>query len=131
MIVGCIIGIIVLGLIGWTIWMTLYCGCYEKVGVAIFVVMIASGLVGGGALGASFDNTSVEEDIAGFSVIKQTYESAIHDENLSGYERIAIINTVIEQNKLLARRQASITKWWNFGITQENKDALLALTPIQ
>ena len=119
-------GFYILGGCCWSVSDTLAWLCYI-IGCGCLSVCI----VVGGKVGAQIKNAAIKEYVASFQAVKATYEMSLSSETLSGLERIAILDTAIEKNSALAAKQASIDMWWNFGITEENKDLLLSLTPIQ
>ena len=132
MIVGIIIGLIVSLLV----WLVAYaikidcCFSTEKIINRISIVVCVMCVVLGGVIGISVANINLKQDIEGFSAIKETYMMAVSNNEISGLERLQIVDTAIDQNKRLARRKASIDAWWNIAIDPNLKDQLKELTPI-
>ena len=68
---------------------------------------------------------------ASFEAKKGTYESAMKDENITGFERLQITQNIMELNGDLASEQVNVTQWYNFNISEENRNKTLSLTPIK
>ena len=105
-------------------------GIAFKLTFSFTILMAIGSIIVGSFIGINLDNYSLKEDIEGYSAIKSTYESAIADNSLTSLERLQIVDTAIDQNKSLARRQVTIDAWWNFALKRELKDELKALKPI-
>ncbi|MEG2381337.1 MAG: hypothetical protein RSB38_06550 [Oscillospiraceae bacterium] len=122
-----IMGIIIGMLMGLIVVTTMFIDARSKTPVVITMLI---GAILGGVIGISSENYFLKEDIDGFSAVKQTYACAVESTDLSGLERLQIVETAIEQNKLLARRKSSINAWWNIVIKSDYKEELKALEPI-
>lgn len=65
-------------------------------------------------VGARIHIRMFEGDIKQFESAKMTYSEAIKSNNISGLERIEIVNRITEENKALARLKYEATKWYYF-----------------
>lgn len=80
-----------------------------------------------GWLGANINNNDLRKEIASFESSKMTYEIALKDENLTGLERIEIVNKIAEKNEWLAGKQAEVQIWYNFYLSKD----ILEVEPIK
>lgn len=80
----------------------LYIGGIISICVLIAAVFIGIGLTTHG------DMVYVEK----YTIEKETLESSIHSELLSGAERVSLVNKAIELNGELAERKANFSKWY-------------------
>lgn len=85
------------------------------------VAAIAFVLVGGVA-GLSVDIYHERVYIEQYKATKATYEDSLNNPIISGLERIDLINTVVEENKELIRKQYLSDKWYGFAIPDEIKE---------
>jgi hypothetical protein len=76
-------------------------------------------------------NVSNESFCASFEARKETYESAMNDENVTSLERLQITEKIMEINAGLAQEQVSVVQWYNFNLSEENKENTLSLTIIK
>lgn len=76
-------------------------------------------------------NVESQQFCASFEAKKGTYESAMKDENITGFERLQITQNIMELNGDLASEQVNVTQWYNFNISEENRNKTLSLTPIK
>jgi len=135
MIVGFILGILI-GLILFLIGMFIvseFCdedGIIQTIVFVVTLLLAIGSIIIGVLIGINLDNYDLKKDINGYTAIKDTYESAIVDTNLTSLERLQIVDTAISENAYLARRKVTIDAWWNFAIKEELKDELKALEPI-
>ena len=80
-----------------------------------------------GWLGANINNNELRKEISSFESSKRTYEIALKDENLTGLERIEIVNKIAEKNEWLAGKQAEVQVWYNFYLRKD----ILEVEPIK
>lgn len=80
-----------------------------------------------GWLGENINNNYLREEIASFESSKRTYEIALKDENLTGLERIEIVNKIAEKNEWLAGKQVEVQMWYNFYLSKD----ILEVEPIK
>lgn len=64
----------------------------------------------------NLDNNIEQEFIANFEAQKVVIEESIQNEDLTGYERIQLVNNAAELNGELAKRKVKIGHWYNFHI---------------
>ena len=65
-----------------------------------------------------------ESDIRQFETAKSTYSEAIKSGDISGLERIEIVNKITEENKVLAKLKYDATKWYYFYLPDNLVDNL-------
>lgn len=79
----------------------------------------------------SIVNVENQQFCASFEAKKTTYELSIKDENITGLERLQITQNIMELNGDLASEQVNVTQWYNFNISEENRNKTLSLMPIK
>ena len=129
MIAGFFIGILVAGLVlviiaaindimdfdnKFTDWDTktdkTYLTTYGKINIVTAVVVLCLSTF----IGARIHIRMFEGDVRQFETAKATYSEAIKSEDITGLERIEIVNKITEENKALARLKYDATKWYYF-----------------
>lgn len=80
------------------------------INIAIAVVVLCLSTF----IGARIHIRMFESDIKQFESAKTTYSEAIKSEDISGLERIEIVNKITEENKTLAKLKYDVTKWYYF-----------------
>ena len=93
---------------------------YGKINIVVAVVVLGLGTF----LGARIHIRRFESDIKQFESAKATYSEAIKSEDITGLERIEIVNKVTEENKTLARLKYDATKWYYFYLPDNLVDNL-------
>jgi hypothetical protein len=96
----------------------------------LIVVLTVGGLAGGWLVMTEYDYVEREKFIATFSAQKITCEAAMESENITPIERAAIVTRIMEQNSELAEEKVSIVRWYNFHLSNEVKQRVLDLEPI-
>lgn len=66
--------------------------------------------------------TYYEKQIAGYEAQKITIEQSLDNEDLSGLERIELVNNASELNEWLAEEKIEISKWTKFDIYSSVKE---------
>lgn len=94
----------------------------EKVGASLTI----AGLVVGVLIGWNVDVHIHGSYIDQYTVAKTTIESSIHNDQLSGFEKIELVKQATEENKELAAKQYDARQWYGFTIPDE----ILELEPI-
>ena len=139
MIAGFFIGILVAGLVlviiaaindimdfdnKFTDWDTktdkTYLTTYGKINIVVAVAVLGLSMF----VGARIHIRMFEGDIKQFESAKMTYSEAIKSENISGLERIEIVNQITKENKTLARLKYDATKWYYFYLPDNLVDNL-------
>lgn len=125
--------LVFLGIVGFVVALLVCLGMNEVLEVekiryyAIVFMAVLAVFVG---MGVSFDNYDTKSYIADYSATKQTYENAIKSSSLSDLENLKIVDTAIDENSTLARKQTTINAWWNFAISKDLKNQVTSLSPI-
>lgn len=87
-----------------------YLTTYSKINIVVAVVTLGLSMF----VGARIHIRMFEGDIKQFESAKMTYSEAIKSNDISGLERIEIVNQITEENKTLARLKYDATKWYYF-----------------
>ena len=97
-----------------------YLTMYGKINIIIAVAVLGLSMF----IGARIHIRMFEGDIKQFESAKMTYSEAIKSEDISGLERIEIVNQITEENKTLARLKYDATKWYYFYLPDNIVDNL-------
>lgn len=80
-----------------------------------------------GWLGYDINNNNLRKEVASFESSKKTYELALKDKNLTGLERIEIVNKIAEKNEWLEGKKVEVQVWYNFYLSKD----ILGVEPIK
>jgi hypothetical protein len=118
---------LVSALVGVIIGMIHAVAAKEEVYIAYWTASFAIiGLIGG-TIGGQFGVVdSANRYIVQYEAAKQTIESSLQNENLSGFERIELVKQATKYNKELSGKQYDATRWYNF----QYDDRIFDLEPI-
>lgn len=97
-----------------------YLTTYGKINIAVAVAVLGLSMF----VGARIHIRIFENDIKQFESAKATYSEAIKSNDISGLERIEIVNKITEENKTLARLKYDATKWYYFYLPDHLVDNL-------
>lgn len=119
--------------LGFCLWGAINSECFIKksTSIILFIVLVGVFFTAPFVFMTNTVNVWNQQFCAEFEAQKQTYERAIENENLTGLERLEITNKIMELNADLASEQVSVVQWYNFNLSQENKERTLALTMIK
>ena len=92
-----------------------------KIKKIIFTLIIIFSTILGIFLGFYINNYDLEKKIANFESIRITYSSI---DTISEYDRISILQKVMEANQDMAETKIYVNSWMSFGISKENKEAI-------
>lgn len=93
---------------------------YGKIQITIVVLVLCLSMF----IGARVHIRMFERDVKQFESAKATYSESIKSEDVSGLERIEIVNKITEENKTLARLKYDATKWYYFYLPDNLVDNL-------
>lgn len=93
----------------------------NKIVKIIMVIALIFCIIAGAILGIYYDNYDLEKKIANFESIRITYSSI---DTISEYDRISILQKVMEANQDMAETKVYVNSWISFGISKENKEAI-------
>lgn len=93
---------------------------YGKINIVVAVAVLCLGML----VGARVHTRMFENDIKQFEAAKATYSEAIKSQDISGLERIEIVNKITEENKTLAKLKYDATKWYYFYLPDNLVDNL-------
>ncbi len=97
-----------------------YLTTYGKINIVVAVVVLCLSTF----IGARIHIRAFEGDVIQFESAKATYLEAIKSNDISGLERIEIVNKITEENKTLARLKYDATKWYYFYLPDNIVDNL-------
>lgn len=97
-----------------------YLTTYGKINIVVAIVVLCLSTF----IGARIHIRMFESDIKQFESAKATYSEAIKSNDISGLERIEIVNKITEENKTLARLKYDATKWYYFYLPDNLVDNL-------
>lgn len=80
----------------------------------------------GGVIGASIDRHDVNRFVEQYNVTKVTIENSISNADLTGYERLALVEQVIEYNSTLESYKYDSQQWYGFMLP----DSIMDVEPI-
>lgn len=92
-----------------------------KIKKIIFTLIIIFSTILGIFLGFYINNYDLEKKIASFESIRITYSSI---DTISEYDRISILQKVMEANQDMAETKVYVNSWMSFGVSKENKEAI-------
>ena len=72
-------------------------------------------------------NNTLETEINEFKIIKVTYEDALNNSELSGFERLQIVKNIADENRKLAKQKVVVLRWTRFDIRDDLKLQMLEL----
>lgn len=93
---------------------------YGKIQITVDVLVLCFSMF----IGARVHIRMFERDVRQFESAKVTYSEAIKSADVSGLERIEIVNKITEENKTLARLKYDATKWYYFYLPDNIVDNL-------
>lgn len=93
----------------------------NKIVKIIMVIALIFCIIAGAILGIYYDNYDLKKKIANFESIRITYSSV---DTISEYDRISILQKVMEANQDMAETKVYVNSWISFGISKENKEAI-------
>lgn len=93
---------------------------YGKIQITVVVLVLCLSMF----IGARVHIRMFERDVRQFESAKATYSEAIKSNDISGMERIEIVNKITEENKTLARLKYDATKWYYFYLPDNLVDNL-------
>lgn len=93
---------------------------YGIINIVVAIVVLGLSMF----IGARVHIRMFESDIKQFESAKATYSEAIKSKDISGLEKIEIVNKITEENKTLARLKYDATKWYYFYLPDNLVDNL-------
>lgn len=70
-------------------------------------------------LASVIESACYKEQIYSYKATKHTYEVALQDEDLTGLERLNIVQSIVEKNEWLAQTQHYASQWYGFHLPRE------------
>lgn len=93
---------------------------YGKINIAVAVAVLGLSMF----IGARIHIRMFENNVKQFESAKATYSEAIKSGDISGLERIEIVNKIAEENKTLAKLKYDVSKWYDFYLPDDLVDNL-------
>ena len=93
---------------------------YGKINIVVAIVILGLSMF----VGARVHIRMFESDIKQFESAKATYSEAIKSEDISGLERVEIVNRIAEENRTLTKLKYEATKWYYFYLPDNLVDNL-------
>lgn len=87
--------------------------------IAIVIAVLCTIL--GAAIGWSYDNYSITKKVAKYEAANKTYILSVQNSEISEYDRVAILQSIMDINQEIAETKAYVNSWFSFYITPENK----------
>lgn len=128
---------LLMGALGFMIALAIICetewgnNLRDGIGIGIIILLIFCFFILGYIGDTSYVNIENKIFCASFEAKKNTYEYAIKDENITGFERLQITQSIMELNGDLAAEQVNVCQWYNFNISEENRNKTLSLEQIK
>lgn len=97
-----------------------YLTTYGKINIAVAVAVLGLSMF----IGARIHIRMFENSVKQFESAKATYSEAIKSGDISGLERIEIVNKIAEENKTLAKLKYDVSKWYDFYLPDDLVDNL-------
>lgn len=97
-----------------------YLTTYGKINIMVAVAVLGLSMF----IGARIHIRMFENSVKQFESVKATYSEAIKSEDISGLERIEIVNKIAEENKALAKLKYDVSKWYDFYLPDDLVDNL-------
>lgn len=92
-----------------------------KIKKIIFTLIIIFSIILGIFFGFYINNYDLEKKIANFESIRTTYSSI---DTISEYDRISILQKVMEANQDMAETKIYINSWMSFGTSGKIKETI-------
>lgn len=93
---------------------------YGKINIMVAVAVLGLSMFVGARIHIRMFETSVKQ----FESAKATYSEAIKSRDISGLERLEIVNRITEENKTLAKLKYDVSKWYDFYLPDDLVDNL-------
>lgn len=97
-----------------------YLTTYGKINIMVAVAVLGLSMFVGARIHIRMFETSVKQ----FESAKATYSEAIKSRDISGLERLEIVNRITEENKTLAKLKYDVSKWYDFYLPDDLVDNL-------
>ena len=79
----------------------------------LLVGMIVCVMIGSG-IGFVIERESSSKYVDAYAIAKQTIESSLDSERLTGFERAELVNQATEYNRDLAEKKYTASRWYGF-----------------
>ena len=97
-----------------------YLTTYGKINIMVAVAVLGLSMF----VGARIHIRMFENNVKQFESAKATYSEAIKSGDISGLERLEIVNKIAEENKTLAKLKYDVSKWYDFYLPDDLVDNL-------
>ena len=96
----------------------------KKLFICLPIVIYIFAIFGFGFLGDFLENENLAREVEKYKANKFTIETSLQNNNLTGFERIDLVNQASDKNAWLAEKKYEIKQWYNFYL---NKDIIIEL----
>lgn len=93
---------------------------YGKINIMVAIAVLGLSMF----VGARIHIRMFENNVKQFESAKATYSEAIKSGDISGLERLEIVNKIAEENKTLAKLKYDASKWYDFYLPDDLVDNL-------
>lgn len=88
----------------------------------VSVTILVAAILIGGFIGGYINHEESSVYRESYAVAKQTIEESLAQDNLTGYERVALVTEATEQNEKLADYKYRASKWYGFTLDKKILD---------
>lgn len=92
-----------------------YLTTYGKINITVAAAVLGLSMFVGARIHIRMFETSVKQ----FESAKATYSEAIKSGDISGLERLEVVNRITEENKTLAKLKYDVSKWYDFYLPDD------------
>ncbi len=129
-ILGILVGLLfalIIGVVGYVIYECVPYGKSEGICKVLTIGLCITAIITSISMIHDYDKKLYIQRIEKYKITKETIESSIASEELTGYERVQLVNTTIAENKELIGLQYDCQQWYGFAID----DSVMELEPIK
>lgn len=83
--------------------------------IAVFCTIL------GTVIGWNYDNYAIVKQVSRYEAAYKTYILSVQNSEISEYDRVAILQSIMDINQEIAETKAYVNSWFSFYITPENK----------
>lgn len=83
--------------------------------IAVFCTIL------GTVIGWNYDNYAIVKQVSRYEAAYKTYILSVQNSEIGEYDRVAILQSIMDINQEIAETKAYVNSWFSFYITPENK----------
>ncbi|MEG0577008.1 MAG: hypothetical protein RR500_04060 [Bacilli bacterium] len=123
MYIGIFLGLMIGILIGGVV---IICESNYCIIIGIFIIVL--GIIIGAVIGIKVEKVNYEKFINSYNLTKETIEKSIKSSDITGLERVNLIEQINKKNEELEDIRVNVKQWWYSYL---DKDLLNSLEPIK